>query len=102
MSKYNGSSCIAPNCKSGYRSQSTENAEKIHFFSVPGDKDILEKWQKAILRKNFVIRTGQVVCQKHFHAEEILWKREVKDGNGKVIASVSVCCKYYCFKLQLS
>lgn len=86
MARYNGRTCIALNCKSGYKSDCSE--KKLHFFSVPAGKDILEKWQHAISRENFVIRTGQVVCEKHFLPEDILWKREVKGPDGKVMASV--------------
>ncbi|XP_043476021.1 THAP domain-containing protein 5-like [Leptopilina heterotoma] len=87
MAKYcKGHSCIAPNCKSGYKSEKSDR--KIHFFSVPMGKENLEKWQRAILRENFAIRPGQVVCEKHFRPEDILWKREVKDPSGKVMASM--------------
>ncbi|XP_011691554.1 PREDICTED: uncharacterized protein LOC105452281 [Wasmannia auropunctata] len=71
--------CIAPGCTSGYKS----NPEKIHFFMVPKDKNIFTLWQNATRRKD--IRAGQFVCEKHFLAEDILWKREIKDSNGHVL-----------------
>ena len=88
--KFNGHSCIVPNCKSGYSSQILNENEKIHFFSVPLGKENVEKWQKAILRKDFIVRSGQVVCQKHFLPEDIIWKREVKDADGNVMATVRI------------
>ena len=79
--------CIAPNCSSGY-SSTRANSEKIHFFKVP--KDLVAEYQKALKRKNFIVTAGQFVCEKHFLKEEVIWKREVKNPAGNVIASVCI------------
>ncbi|XP_018366319.1 PREDICTED: uncharacterized protein LOC108763310 [Trachymyrmex cornetzi] len=73
--------CIAPGCTSGYKS----NPEKIHFFTVPKDENMITLWQNAIRRKDFVIRAGQFLCEKHFLPEDILWKRELTSPDGQVL-----------------
>ncbi|KYN17334.1 hypothetical protein ALC57_10377 [Trachymyrmex cornetzi] len=77
--------CIAPGCTSGYKS----NPEKIHFFTVPKDENMITLWQNAIRRKDFVIRAGQFLCEKHFLPEDILWKRELTSPDGQVLGVVS-------------
>ncbi|XP_018375241.1 PREDICTED: uncharacterized protein LOC108769007 [Trachymyrmex cornetzi] len=73
--------CIAPGCTSGYKS----NPEKVHFFTVPKDENMITLWQNAIRRKDFVIRAGQFLCEKHFLPEDILWKRELTSPDGQVL-----------------
>ncbi|XP_077270688.1 uncharacterized protein LOC143901930 [Temnothorax americanus] len=73
--------CIAPGCTFGYKS----NPEVIHFFAVPKDRSIINLWQNAIRRKDFVVWSGQFLCEKHFLAEDILWKRELRDSDGQVL-----------------
>jgi len=79
-----GHRCIAPGCKSGYDSCK----EKYHFFSVPKDDDKLQQWKKAIPKKDEEIKPRQVVCERHFHEEDILWKRIMTDKNGTSLAEV--------------
>ena len=62
MGRYKGSRCIVPKCNSEYDS----NTEKCHRFSVPFEEEVLLKWVKAIPRKDFVMKGGMVVCEKHF------------------------------------
>ena len=88
--KFNGHLCIVPNCNSGYRSRILNENEKIHFFSVLSGKENVEKWQKAILTRDFIVRSVQGVCQKHFLPEDIIWKREVKDADGNVMTTVRI------------
>ena len=60
-------------------------------------KENVEKWQKAILRKDLIVRSGKVVCQKHFLPEDIIWKREVKDADENVMATVHIYEEKYKF-----
>ena len=87
MSARKGSRCVVPNCKSGYPSCK----EKLTLISVPKDQKTVRKWESAIPRKHFTLKSGQVVCQKHFTSDDIVWKKEVKDPEGNVMASVSKC-----------
>ena len=58
--------CIAPGCKSGYKSQVTKSEEpgyeKISFFTVPEDPAIIALWQQSLNRKDFTVKAGQFVC----------------------------------------
>lgn len=87
--------CIAPGCTSGYKS----NSEKVHFFIVPKDENIRKLWQDAIRRKNFIVRAGQSLCEKHFVAQDILWKRELTGPDGQVLGVVSkqLLCYFFVF-----
>ena len=76
-----GTRCIAPKCNVGYDS----NKEKVHKFSVPKCPEKLKKWQRAIKRDDIVLKAGQVVCQRHFLPEDIVWGWDAKDANGRVI-----------------
>ena len=87
MSARKGSRCVVLNCKSGYASCK----EKVTLISVPKDEKTVKKWESAISRKDFTLKSGQVVCQKHFLSDDIVWKKEVKDPEGNVMASVSKC-----------
>ncbi|XP_043483110.1 uncharacterized protein LOC122511737 isoform X2 [Leptopilina heterotoma] len=80
---YKGHRCVVPNCNSGYDSCK----EKVHLFSVPKEEELRKKWENAIPRANFILKSGLVVCHKHFLPEEIITKREVKDPQGNVMAS---------------
>ncbi|XP_043468847.1 uncharacterized protein LOC122502731 isoform X1 [Leptopilina heterotoma] len=84
MPRYTGHRCIVPNCNSGYEST---KSEKCHKFSVPFDEEDIQKWKKIIPRKNFELKGGMVVCEKHFLKDDIVWRREVKDPAGNVMAS---------------
>lgn len=90
-----GHRCIAPGCKSGY--DSCKN--KYHFFTVPKDDIKLQQWTRAIPRKNFLIKPRQVVCERHFHEEEIIRKRIMTDKNGTILAEV--CLLYISSFLNL-
>ena len=84
MGRYRGCRCIVSHCNSEYDS----NKEKYHRFSVPFEEEILLEWEKAIPRKDFILKSGMVVCHKHFLPEDIIWRREVKDSASNVMASV--------------
>lgn len=79
-----GHRCIVPGCKSGYDSC----VNKHHFFTVPKDPAKLEQWKKAILRKEFVFKPRQVVCELHFHEEDIIRTKVMTDINGKIVVEV--------------
>ncbi|XP_029344634.1 uncharacterized protein LOC115033917 [Acyrthosiphon pisum] len=76
-----GHRCIVPGCKSGYDSC----VNKYHFFTVPKDLAKLELWKKAIPRKEFVFKPRQVVCELHFHEEDIIRTKKITDINGKIV-----------------
>lgn len=79
-----GHCCIVPECKSSYDSCS----DKRHFFTIPKDENILNQWTNAIPRKHFVMKPGQVVCEQHFHEEEILRKQVMTHNDGNILAQV--------------
>lgn len=59
--------CVVPNCRSGYRPRKNENFEgetKPPSFLIP--KSEIKNWQKAIPRKNYVLKPEDCVCEKHF------------------------------------
>lgn len=88
MPRYRDNRCIVPNCKSGYDST---KGEKYHRFSVPFEENALLEWKKAIPRKDFDLKSGMIVCDKHFLSDDIVWRREVKDpATGNVMASVRI------------
>lgn len=74
----------------GYRSIAlTSVLSKIFEKLIQGRLDIIQRWQSAIPRKDFIVKSGQVVCHKHFLLEDVVWKKEVKPPSDNVIASVS-------------
>ncbi|KYN17225.1 hypothetical protein ALC57_10444 [Trachymyrmex cornetzi] len=88
--------CIVLGCTSGYRS----NKEKLHFFSVPRDKKLRDMWQAALRRRNIIIKSSQAVCEKHFLHTDILWKREICDEKGNVLAHASISFDDISFKKE--
>ena len=66
-------------------------ASQVIHPAVPKDQKTIRKWESAIPRKHFTLKSGQVVFQKHFTSDDIVWKKEVKDPEGNVMASVSKC-----------
>ena len=44
--------------------------------------------RKCNSSKNFTLKSGRVVCQKHFTWDDIVWKKEVKDPDGNFMGSV--------------
>lgn len=65
-----GRKCCVPNCNSGYKSCA--------------EKDLANKWRRAIPRKDKILTHSDSVCEKHFDPEEIqrTW------SNGKKIVSI--------------
>ena len=45
---------------------------KIQFFKVPNDPNVINEWQIAILRDDIKLRHGNVVCSLHFNSEDII------------------------------
>ena len=66
--------CFAPNCRSGYKPRKNEAGEeqKISFFSVPKDKELLQKWNNAVPRADKKLNEHSRICEKHFLPHEIL------------------------------
>ncbi|XP_043271183.1 uncharacterized protein [Venturia canescens] len=73
--------CISVGCTSGYNS----NTEKVHFFRVPKNETSIELWKKALRRKNFKVKHGQTVCEKHFTTNDILKHREILGPDGSIL-----------------
>ncbi|XP_037526412.2 uncharacterized protein LOC119403555 [Rhipicephalus sanguineus] len=55
--------CSVPGCTGNYRT-----GKKIQVFSFPKDGDALNKWLRAIPRKDFVPTSCTKVCADHFDA----------------------------------
>ena len=81
-----GQRCVAFGCKSGCKRGAAKKKEKVHFFQVPKDGE--ELWQRALLRKDIVIKAGQGVCHKHFSKEDILWRKELRAPDGRILGVV--------------
>ncbi|KYN13651.1 hypothetical protein ALC57_14164 [Trachymyrmex cornetzi] len=76
--------CIASGCTSGYDT----NNEKVHFFHVPKDENLMKLWQIAIKRKNFNINHKQSICDKHFLPTDILWNHTIYNKQGNILGVV--------------
>lgn len=70
-----------PGCTSGYKL----NSERVHFFSVPTDDVLREKWQRALRRNKAIVACKQFVCEKHFQKHDIEKKKLLFDSNGKIV-----------------
>ncbi|XP_033228684.1 uncharacterized protein LOC117180346 [Belonocnema kinseyi] len=77
--------CIVFGCKSGQKRGVTkkEKGKKVHFFLVP--KAEVELWQRALSRKDIVVKAGHAVCQRHFSDKDILWRKELRGPDGKIL-----------------
>ena len=65
--------CVCFGCKSGYKSnQEQDKFNKIQFFKVPNDPNVIKEWQIAILRGDIKLKLGDVVCTLHFNSEDII------------------------------
>jgi len=49
--------CAAPNCSVRYHLSS---------FHFPKDKEMYDRWKKAVPRDNWVPTANSVLCEKHF------------------------------------
>ena len=75
--------CIVPGCKTGYLSCKV----KLSTFTVPKNDELREKWQEALKLKK-PLKEKNVVCEKHFRANDIIRSSKHKDANGNVLAEV--------------
>ena len=95
--------CIAPGCKSGYKSQVTKSVEpgyeRISFFTVPEDPAIIALWQQSLNRKDFTVKAGQFVCCKHFLKDNILHEKILIGPDGTILGKVSIL---YIFTIQIT
>lgn len=80
--------CIVPGCTSGYKS----NKEKVSLFSIPKDETLRNKWQSAIRKKDFILKSNYKhrICSNHFRAEDIVWKKILLSPDGTVVGEVSI------------
>ena len=76
--------CIVPGCKTGYLSCKA----KLSRFTVPKNDELREKWQEALKLKK-PLKEKNVVCEKHFRANDIIGSSKHKDANGNILAEVS-------------
>lgn len=77
--------CVCVGCKSGYESC----PDKVHCFTVPKDNKLRKQWQIAIWRDDIKLKGGEVVCQKHFHPEDILRERLLYGPDGITVMGKS-------------
>lgn len=84
MSKKPGHRCITHSFSYGYDSCK----DKYHFFIVSKNDIELQQWTKAILKKNFLIKPRQVVCERNFHEEDIIRERIMANKIERILAEV--------------
>ncbi|KAH7939898.1 uncharacterized protein LOC119402248 [Rhipicephalus sanguineus] len=77
--------CCVPGCRSGYKG----TTKKVSLFSLPLDKELREKWKRAIPRQesggfNFDSKYTRV-CAHHFHASDIVTAYDISI-NGVVVS----------------
>ena len=82
-----GKKCCVPKCRSGYapikaeleidyeKEQEQKNNKSVSVFSFPDDKDILQKWIRAIPRDNWKPTINSGVCELHFEPDAIVVER---------------------------
>ena len=75
--------CIVPGCKTDYLSCKA----KLSTFTVPKNDELREKWQEALKLKK-PLKEKNVVCEKHFRANNIIGSSEHKNANGNILAEV--------------
>ncbi|KAK9732134.1 THAP domain [Popillia japonica] len=67
--------CCVPNCNTRYRKDSKDN----HFFQLPADEAIRNKWIAQIGGQG-VLHPKAKVCDKHFDLQNMYWNRIEKDA----------------------
>ena len=94
--------CIAVKCDSGYKNKRSSEEQTRRFFYVPKDKNLIKKWQRAILRDDIEVKEGQAVCDKHFAESDIIRERTIIGPDGIVLGTVCIfriyflCCILFC------
>ena len=80
------STCCVPKCKSGYRSDSSEN---IKLFKVPVDETRRELWLRSIPREwdpDIDISSARIyVCEKHFNDNDFQTDRTDRHSTRKKV-----------------
>ncbi|KAH8009636.1 hypothetical protein HPB51_018904 [Rhipicephalus microplus] len=73
-----GKKCIAPRCKTGYKSCT----KKLSLFSAPREEERLLVWRNAIPRKDRILQSTDHLCERHFepHLVSKTWEA-VYNGN---------------------
>ena len=71
-----------------YREQDKLN--KIAFFKIPNDPNVIKEWQIAILRDDIKLKPGDVVCSLHFNSKDIIRENTFTGRDGSVVATVSI------------
>ena len=83
--------CVCFSCKSGYKSNREQaKLNKIQFFEVPNDPNVIKEWQIAISRDDIKLKLGDVVCSLHFNSEDIIREKTFTGPDGNVVATVSI------------
>ena len=83
--------CVCFGCKSGYKSnREQDKLNKIQFFKVPNDPNVIKKWQIAILRDDIKLKPGDVVCSLHLSSEDIIREKTFTGPDGSVVAMISI------------
>ena len=90
--------CVCFGCKSGYKSCS----DKVRFFIVPKDENIIKLRQIAILRNDMKLKAGHAICEEHFKLEDILQEMLTYAPHGvKVLRRVSTSNILFVFLISL-
>lgn len=54
--------CFVPGCDGGYKGC----ADKVSLFRAPSNREMFEKWARAIPRADKPLEENSAVCEKHF------------------------------------
>lgn len=76
--------CCIPGCKVNYDSTLKETGKCESTFAFPKDPEQVEKWLKAIPRKDWQPSNSSVVCSNHFCNSDILRYHEFSLPSGEV------------------
>ncbi|CAH1961807.1 unnamed protein product [Acanthoscelides obtectus] len=75
--------CCVPGCKGNY--DTTLKAEDpVSTFSFPKEQELLEKWIRAIPRKDWIPTKSSAVCANHFCDSDIVRFSEFTLPNGQI------------------
>ncbi|XP_016839241.1 uncharacterized protein LOC103317421 isoform X1 [Nasonia vitripennis] len=78
--------CCVVTCRN---SRSENCDERVSFFKVPSDQNLLDKWLKAVKERasagDTILERSSSICERHFRDEDIRREATLKDSFGNVI-----------------